>query len=190
MARATYLPTISHSMLTASRFCAAFKFVCSIVNGTIMMSTRSVAEPCHGQADAVDRDRSLRHQIRREIRSKTHRQPMKIGLGAPVLDVTDAVDVPLHEVSAEPSVGAKRTLQVHAHALRKPSECCDTQRLGTDIRAKFGSLERRHREAHAVHGDTVAEGKFCRQRRLDRQPGAAARRLAVDDCRRPLQRGP
>ena len=33
--------------------------------------------------------------------------------GAQLLDVADRVDVPLHEVAAEPAVGAQRPLEIH-----------------------------------------------------------------------------
>ena len=47
---------------------------------------------------------------------KTHRQPVKVRVGAQLLDVADRVDVPLHEVPAEAAVGAQRTLEIHERA--------------------------------------------------------------------------
>ena len=42
---------------------------------------------------------------------KADRQPVKVGLRAQILDEADGIDVSLHEVTAEPAVGAKRAVR-------------------------------------------------------------------------------
>src|SRR2546428_832556 len=65
------------------------------------------AEAGHGEADAVDRNRSLVHDVGREVPRKAHRHPVKLGVGTQFLDVANRVDMALHEVSAEAAVGAE-----------------------------------------------------------------------------------
>jgi hypothetical protein len=117
-------------------------------------------------------------------------EPVEIGLGPPVFDAPNPVDVPLNEVTAETSVGAKRPLEIHPRALRDPPEGRDAQRFRTNVGAKGGAFDRRGRETNAVHGDAVAQRKFRGQRRFNPQAGATARRCAVRRLRRRLQRGP
>src|SRR6185312_11735530 len=80
------------------------------------------AEAGHGQADAVDGDRTLVDQIRRQLRRKAHRQPVELRVLTQFLDIANRIDMALHEVTAEPAVGAQRTLQVHRAAMRERAE--------------------------------------------------------------------
>src|SRR5262249_1571130 len=116
-----------------------------------------------------------------KIRRKAHREPMEIGFRPEVLDVANAVHVPLNEMPSEPPVGTKRPFEVHTRAHDKPSQRGDAQRLGADIGPELVALDRYRSEAYAVDGDAVSRRERRRQRRINRQPRTAARRLTVDD---------
>src|SRR5262245_53998979 len=70
----------------------------------------------HRQTDAVDGDRSAMNDVGRERGGKADRQPVEVGLGPQILDVTDGVNVALDEMAAQPAVGAQRTLEIHPGA--------------------------------------------------------------------------
>ena len=81
-ARTTYLPTMSHSRLTRSRICDATE-VRVLHRERHDLHVEAIGpEPGDGQADAVDRDRALVHDVRRELRREAHRQPVKVGVAA------------------------------------------------------------------------------------------------------------
>ena len=61
-ARRTCRPCRIRGSRVRARRCGR-RFVCSIVYGTTMTSKRSIAEAGDGEADAVDRDRSLVHDV-------------------------------------------------------------------------------------------------------------------------------
>jgi hypothetical protein len=65
------------------------------------------------EADTVDRNRPFVDDVRRQLSGKTHGEPVEVRIGAHLLDVSDAVHVSLHEVYAEPAVGAERPLEIH-----------------------------------------------------------------------------
>src|SRR5262245_24437833 len=106
---------------------------------------------------------------------------MEIGFGPEVLDVADAVDVPLNEMPSKPSVSTKRPFEVYTRAHHEPSERGDAQCLGADIRPESVALDRYRRETYAVDCDAISKRERRRQRRFNRQPRTAARRLTVDD---------
>src|SRR5689334_13265658 len=89
--------------------------------------------------------------------------------------------MPLHEVAAEASVGAKRPFEIDTRPRPKASERRHAKRFGTDVGAKLMTGERSRREAHAIYGDAVAEDEVRRQRRLNRQARTGFGRLSIDD---------
>ena len=112
-ARATYFPMISHSMLTASPTRRAWRLVRSPGVGNDLHGEAVRLQTGHGQADPIDRDRSLRHEKACEIRGKTHGHPPEVGLLLDPGEASHGVDVSLHEVPPQ-SVGRQQgAFQVH-----------------------------------------------------------------------------
>ena len=68
-ARTTYLPRISDSRLTAGPARIACRLVCCHVNGMICTLKRRVVQVGDGQADAVDGDRPLPHDVAARARA-------------------------------------------------------------------------------------------------------------------------
>ena len=132
-ARTTYFPTMSHSRFTRSRICAVCRFVCVHGERNHHDVEPVVAQTGDRQADAVDRDRALVDEYGASAGRKADRQPVELRVGPQFLDVPDGVDVPLHEVAAEPAVGAQRPLEIDERAPRQRAERRDAQRLRSDV---------------------------------------------------------
>jgi len=86
------------------------------------------------QADAVHRNRSLVHHERREPAWKRHGQPVKVRFGAKAFYQSDAIDVPLHEVTAESAIRTQRPFEIHARADRKRTQRRDANGFRSDVR--------------------------------------------------------
>src|SRR5689334_7599564 len=71
------------------------------------------AQPGDRQADAIDGNRSLQDDVRRQRIREADSQPVKVCFLSQFFDAADRVDVTLDEMSAETPVSAKRTLEVH-----------------------------------------------------------------------------
>src|SRR3990167_5102133 len=108
------------------------------------------------QADAIYRNGALVYEKGREVRGKTHGEPVKIGVGPQLLDVADRVDVPLDEVAAHPAVRAQRAFEVHEAASGDRAERRHAQRLRPDVGVNLPLVREDDREAHAIHRDAVA----------------------------------
>src|SRR5207247_7900561 len=105
-------------------------------------------ESRNGQADAVDGNRTLGDEERRELRGKADGQPVKVQIDAQLLDVPDGIHVSLDEVTAEPAVGAQRPLQVHVAAARQAPERGDANGLRSDVRVKLLTSRKAHGRTH------------------------------------------
>ena len=113
----------------------------------------------HGQRDPVDRDRALLRDVAGQLRRHRDRPPRRsprTGLASSIRP--DAVDVALHDVAAELGGRGGGAFQVHrgSGSAGAPSVVAP-QRLGHDVGAEPGRLAIRHRQAHTVDGDRVAD---------------------------------
>ena len=66
----------------------------------------------HGQADAVDGDRALVDEVRREVARHRDRHDVPVLARVAAYDVPDGVDVALDQVPAETGAGRDRALEV------------------------------------------------------------------------------
>src|SRR3954468_3580034 len=138
------------------------------------------AEAGHGQADAVDGDRTLVDEIRRQLRRKSDGEPVELRVLAQFLDVAHRIDMALYEVATETAVGAQRPLQVQRAAVRERAERRHPVGLGTDIGMHLLLLGQDHRKADPVHREAVARRQFVRERGADAQPEPAVGRFPFD----------
>src|SRR5262249_61086873 len=67
-----------------------------------------------GEADTVDGDGAFRHHLLGESGRAGEPDELPLALAAPLGDAADAIDVPLHEMSAEPVAEAKGAFEVDA----------------------------------------------------------------------------
>src|SRR5439155_15421967 len=106
----------------------------------------------HGQAAAVDRDRSLLDDVAQHVLRHPDAQ---IGCGAD--DLADAVDRALHEVAAQPVGQPDRPFEVDTVARLEIAEIAASQWLVDDVDRVPAGADVDHGEAHAVVGDRVAD---------------------------------
>ncbi len=99
-----------------------------------------------GEADPVDRDRPLLHQV-----AGVGRQHGELGGGGG--DLTHGVDVALHQVATQPVADPQWPLQVHRVARSQVAEVGPGQRLVDHVGGPPAGPEIDHREAAAVHRD-------------------------------------
>ena len=85
------------------------------------------------------------------------------------LSATDAVDVTLDDVSAEPVLRAQRQLEVHAGAVGEAPERGALERLVHRLCAEATIADIDGGETYAVDGDRVALGQTQSERALDPQ---------------------
>ena len=114
------------------------------------------SEARNRQTDAVDRDRSLVHDIRGEQRRKAHREPVKIGVGTQLFDVADGIDVTLDEVTAQSAVCAQRPFEIQPASRLERAERRDANGFGPDVGLKLVRVGENDRQAHAVDRHAVA----------------------------------
>src|SRR6185503_7854105 len=108
-----------------------------------------------GQAHAVYRDRAFARNVPRQARRRLDRDHA-IGSHPPhPRHGPHAIHVPAHEVPADPVRQAQRLLQVDASALFKSRGAI--QRFRRHVGLEPACFLRHHGEAHAVHGDAVAD---------------------------------
>src|ERR1051325_5755913 len=89
--------------------------------------------------------------------------------------------MPLNEVTAEPCVRARRTLEIDERPGCHQAQRRDSSRLGSDISMDLALAGLDHRQAHAVDGKALAFRKLSGERRSKAQPEPRVRRLALDD---------
>ena len=134
-----------------------------------------------GERDAVDGDRALLDDVAEQVGGRGDRDDAGEAVLLDRADRAEAVDVPLHDVAAEPVRGAQRELQVHVRARRHLGQRGAPQRLVHDLGAELLAGDRRGGEADAVDGHGVALGDLARQARADGQRHAVRRRVHRGD---------
>ena len=75
--------------------------------------------------------------------------------------MANPVDVPLHEMSTEPSVGAKRALEIDQRPRRKRAKRGHTQRFRTDVGVNLRGRREDDRQTHAVDREAVARRELA-----------------------------
>src|SRR5262249_38503946 len=95
------------------------------------------------------------------------------------LEHPDAVDVPLHDVSAEPVAQSERPLEVDARPRTEGPERRPAERLRRELDREAPPAAARDREAGPVDRDALAELQ-PRQRPCGREGDAAAPALRLD----------
>jgi hypothetical protein len=98
-------------------------------------------------------------------------------------DGAGAVDVPLHEVAAEPSLQRDRALEVDRRSLDERAERRAVERLLHDVGDELAVAVLHHGEAHAVDRDRGAVHCVARdERAADPQPHRVVLRLDRHDA--------
>jgi hypothetical protein len=106
-----------------------------------------------GEADAVDGDGALLHDVLGELLREP--DPHRPALG-PLFDGAGAVDMALDEVPVEPAAQLHGALQVDAGAGGQCAEAGAGEGLADDVGRELALRGLHDGEADAVHGDRVA----------------------------------
>ena len=133
--------------------------------------TASSDEFRDGQRHAVEGDRTLADHVAQQFPRHSEGEVVPLGLRVASDERGDAVDVALHDVAAEPAVAAHRALKVDARTRvrdRRASDVFGVMRMTSAV--QLAVLERRHRQAHAVHRDGLAVDEVVAE------PGAVSTR--------------
>jgi rhodanese-related sulfurtransferase len=110
------------------------------------------------------------------IGGKTDGQPHEVRLLTERVYDADAVDVTLHEMTAQAAVRAQWPLQIHHRPARHSAKRRDANGFRADLRLHFVRRRRHDGEADAVHREAVAERRRGHQRARDAQAVASAGR--------------
>ncbi|OMI41550.1 phosphoenolpyruvate synthase/pyruvate phosphate dikinase [Streptomyces sparsogenes DSM 40356] len=136
----------------------------------------------HGQADAVDRDGALLDDVAAEVGGERDRDDLPVLGGLALDDGAGAVDVALHQMTAQAPAERHGALQVDAGADGEGAEAGAVQGLGHDVGGEPAVLEVDDGEADAVDGDRVAVlGAFGDDGAADQEAGRVAEVLDGDD---------
>ena len=103
----------------------------------------AVGDGADGEADAVDRDRALLDDVAREVGRQRDAHQLPVLAGGALQDGAGAVDVALHDVSAEAAVGDHRALQVDPVAGAQVGEAGAGERLGHHVGGELAALQAR-----------------------------------------------
>ena len=77
---------------------------------------RRKGPPGHCEANAVHRDRSLRHDVAGEIFGHAHSIPPIFTFGPQMRDLADSIDMAENKVATEFLAGREGLLQIHARS--------------------------------------------------------------------------
>ena len=110
-----------------------------------------------GEADAVDGDRALVDEVLRELGRQGDLDDLPVLGGLASYDVADAVDVALHDVTAEALLGGDGSLEVDPVAGVDLVERRLVERLLHHVGGPGTALDRDDGQAAAVDRDRVAE---------------------------------
>src|SRR4029077_8529123 len=86
-----------------------------------------------GEADTVDGDRALFGDVAAQILRDADGEPPVVTFGDETRDAADSVDVTLHEMAAETSVGGKWALEIHGLAWLFFAEGCAAESFAGKI---------------------------------------------------------
>src|SRR5579884_167834 len=114
----------------------------------------------HSQAHPVQRHEPLRHDVTQDIPTGAEADRALDALGPDVFDGGCAVNVPLHQVTAQAGVQGDAALETDAVT---PLECAEVrpgQRLGGKVHLEPRRVHGHGREAHAVGGHAVVHSQI------------------------------
>lgn len=135
----------------------------------------------HGEADPVDADGALVNDEAGEFARQGDGEPVVL-TDALVSGHLDAgVDMPLHEMAAEPVANAEGTLEIDGITRFQIPEIGEAQGLVEEVETHRPVLHFRDGEAGPVVGDTLPEGEFAGEGGLHPEFRAGLDRLECDD---------
>jgi hypothetical protein len=111
----------------------------------------------HSERDPVHSNRSFLHEQAREVGGASDAHQHILPVSPDPFDRTDAIDVTLHEMTIEPTIGAQCAFQVDAIAGRPITERCPAQRLWDGRKGESRPVARGHRQAASVDADAVPD---------------------------------
>src|SRR6516165_1005312 len=109
------------------------------------------------QADAVHRDRSLRHHLRRQRALCAEPEHCPWSVAVDPFEHAAAVDVPLDEMSAEARIRRQCALQIDALAPTQTTKICTSQSLWSGFEDPAVLLHINDGQTTAVDGHAVAD---------------------------------
>ena len=175
MSRSTYFAITSTSRFTRSPGTT----VPNVVTSERVRDQRHLDAFARDRRDrethAVHRDGPLLHDVAEQsLRHADRDHGPAIVVAVQAGDLADPVDVPLHEVPAEPGGERDRSLEVHRIAGREPAQGRSVERLRRQVEREVAGASRDHRQAHPVdrdRGSDVAVGDDGPA--ADHEPGRA-----------------
>src|SRR4051812_30713502 len=142
---------------------------------------RLVVDGAHRERHAVHGDRALLHHVAQQLGWRLERTARGEAVLTQVTHYGAAVDVPLHDVPAEPVGRAQRQLEVHFRAFTDLRQRGPPQRLVHDVGGEDPVGDRSGGQADAVDGDRIALAQLAGKRSLDVQAHAVTRALHGGD---------
>src|SRR4051812_31709681 len=134
-----------------------------------------------GEAHAVQCDRALLHHVTRQPGRDSDDDVVPCRAGGAADDVADAVDMALHQMTAECRRGCRSSLQVDPASLGEVTEGCAPARLRQQVGHKPVVVELRGGQADTVDGNRVAETDCGRIQAADGDPRGFSARLDLHD---------
>ena len=127
------------------------------VCGTSVDLEAAARDAAHGQADAVERHRSLFRDEARERGRRFDRRLQRAVRFAAVAHAGDAVHVTGDQVPAERAARGERRFEVDGAARHRRAECRARERLAREIRIESAAFHGGEREADARDRNAVAD---------------------------------
>src|SRR5438132_8781621 len=122
------------------------------------------------EADAVHGHRALGHHLRPKLRRAGEPDQLPLAFLLPAGNLADAVNMSLHEVTAQSIADAHGSLHVDAILGVKAAEIRPRQRLRSRLEAALAFVVLGHGEAGAVESHTFAGRQLAGEGHVDGQP--------------------
>ena len=119
--------------------------------------------PIHGKAHAVDGDRALARDVLRQLARRPDHEFPAFTVLPEADDLADTVDVPSHQMAAEPVRQTQRFLEVDLAGRVQPDGA--RQRFAGNVELQCAAVDGHDGETDAAAGDTVADRDICRAER-------------------------
>ena len=136
-----------------------------------------------GEADTVDRDRTLARHIACERGRHLEAHTPRAGILFEREQSADAIHMTRHQVPTQRIADTQRRLEIHRGPLAQGTEGGERQRLVGDISAEGASAHFHHRQTDPAHGDAVTDAHALERQAdgADAQPHVSAARFTRGD---------
>ena len=116
---------------------------------------RCICKARNGEADAVDRDRSLQNDMTQDAPIGTDREPNCVVVGFDAYDLAYTIDMPRNDVAAKSSICRHRTFYIDLASRMERSQIGAIERFMHDVSIEGSCSERRDGKANTIHSDAI-----------------------------------